>query len=544
MNENVAEEFNPNDPEPANLRVIDGGLAVEAPATGIRGLTADVLGTSKYRRFDEASDRSRRVAGKLFAWATVASALIYLAWYASVVSWHAWYISIPFLMAEISAVVSFALFAFIARHPRYHDPAGRRWAQKPPVDIFITSCGEPLDVLRPTIKATMNIEYENKMVYILDDSNRRSIRRLAESLGCRYLARKDAADAKAGNLNNALKLTTGDLILTLDADQIPDQKFLKVTVGYFEFQNIAFVQTAQRFKLPEGDPFGGSDDLFYQVMQPGKDRDNAAFSCGSGVIYRRSALTSISGFSTWNLVEDLHTSMRLHANGWRSIYHNHQLSTGLAPSDITSIYAQRGQWAVDSLRLLFWDSPFKYAGLTFRQKLQYFSIGFSYVQNAIFMPFFFILPSWALITGKFPITAPLATYAEYRGFYLLLSLMAASYLQHPKSSGKSFRMWVGLFPVHLVALFKALTHPRSKPKYKVNSKTPDRPSVFMMLKSLKWQLAIIMTTVFAISYRALDMSNRLLDLFMLSFAWGLFILWSLSWICYAALKPVKWPRSD
>ena len=66
-------------------------------------------------------------------------------------------------------------------------------------------------------------------------------------------------------------------------------------------------------------------------MQAGKDTDNAAFSCGSGVIYRRKALEEIGGFSTWNLVEDVHTSMLLHDRGWRSIYYNYPLTKGTAP---------------------------------------------------------------------------------------------------------------------------------------------------------------------------------------------------------------------
>ena len=37
--------------------------------------------------------------------------------------------------------------------------------------------------------------------------------------------------AKAGNLNNALFLTTGEFMLILDADQIPDPAILDRTLG-------------------------------------------------------------------------------------------------------------------------------------------------------------------------------------------------------------------------------------------------------------------------------------------------------------------------
>ena len=39
--------------------------------------------------------------------------------------------------------------------------------------------------------------------------------------------------AKAGNLNNALMVTSGEYLLILDADQIPEPDILDKTLGYF-----------------------------------------------------------------------------------------------------------------------------------------------------------------------------------------------------------------------------------------------------------------------------------------------------------------------
>ena len=47
------------------------------------------------------------------------------------------------------------------------------------------------------------------------------------------------------------------------------------------------------------------------------------------------------------------------------------VTTGTAPGTAAEMAAQRLRWATDSLRLFFWDNPFRKPGLTFRQKLHY-----------------------------------------------------------------------------------------------------------------------------------------------------------------------------
>jgi cellulose synthase (UDP-forming) len=321
----------------------------------------------------------------------------------------------------------------------------------------------------------------------------------------------------------------------LDADQIPDPEILGRLINYFKFPDVGFVQSAQRFLLPKGDPFGNSDELFYKVMQPGKDNDNSAFSCGSGVVYRRAALETVGGFSTWNLVEDVHTSMNLHANGWKSIYHNHALTTGTAPTDICSVYKQRQQWATDSLRLIFWDSPFGYAGLTLKQKLQYFQVGFVYLVSGFVMPIYFLVPSWSLFSGHFLANAPVMDYALYRGLYFLFTLLALAILEHPADSEKPYQIWAGLFPVFAKATIAALRSKHEKPRYIVNAKTPENPGVAQRLRAILPQATIILLTVASIAY-GMHAGKLASQFLIVNGLWGCWVIWSLSGICLAALK--------
>jgi len=507
----------------------------------IRDFWSDIVGKKTYRRYREQDDRLRRVAGRIFLLANVGFGLLYIAWFLSALNWGVWYVSAPFLLAEVAGLVTATYFAIIIWYPRYHRPEGIPWDQTPWVDVFITTCGEPAHILDRTFTAANHIDYPKKKVWVLDDACSPDVKRLAETKGCQYVARRQHDHAKAGNLNYALSRTSSELILALDADQIPNREILKLLVNYFKIPDLAFVQSAQSFILPEGDPFGNSDELFYKIMQPGKDNDNSAFSCGSGVLYRRAALEGIGGFSTWNLVEDVHTSMKLHAAGWKSIYHNHPLSTGTAPADIHSVYKQRQQWATDSLRLLFWDSPFKYSGLTLKQKLQYFQIGYVYLISGFVMPIYFLVPSWSLLSGQFLTVRPVLDYVFYRGLYFLFTLLALVTLEHPADSRKPYKIWAGLFPVFIKAAFTALRSKRGKPPYAVNNKVPDNPSLIQRLKATLPQLSIIVLTVVSIAY-SLTFNTLPLATFFVNTAWGIWVIWSLSAICVAAVQKKQFPN--
>jgi cellulose synthase (UDP-forming) len=121
-----------------------------------------------------------------------------------------------------------------------------------------------------------------------------------------------------------------ELILALDSDQVAKPDIIKRMIGYFRIPRIAFVQGARQFKLPEKD-LGNADKVFYEAIQSGKDYDNSAISCGSGVLYRREALQDVGGFSTWNLGGGPPHLLPTSRKGWRSVYYDSPLTVGTAP---------------------------------------------------------------------------------------------------------------------------------------------------------------------------------------------------------------------
>ena len=222
----------------------------------------------------------------------------------------------------------------------------------PSVDVFVPTYNEPDFVVRRTVVGCQLMEYANKKIYILDDQRRPHIRALAEELDCEYITRPDNQHAKAGNLNNALPQTQGELIAIFDADFVPFKNFLTRTVGFFQQPQLALIQTPQTFYNPDhharnlGVDHLLYDDLanFFMFSQSNRDVANCAICCGTSYVVRRKALESVGGYSTLCLAEDSPTSIIMLTKGWRITYLREILSMGESTRTYIDFVKQRTRW--------------------------------------------------------------------------------------------------------------------------------------------------------------------------------------------------------
>lgn len=277
-------------------------------------------------------------------------------------------------------------------------------------DVLITTLNESADILRRTLLAAKQVTHV-RAIWLLDDGCRPAMEELASELGVCYVARQDRSDAKAGNLNNALQITDAPFVAILDCDHAPSPDFLEQTLGYFCDPRVAFVQTPQDFynvdsfqhrRSSKSQEAWHEQTLFYRVIQAGKDRWNATFFCGSCAVMRRAALDDIGGFATGTITEDMHTSLRLHKNGWSAVYHQEALAFGLSPVNLEQYMTQRIRWGRGAMQV--WNKEGLLLGnnMSLAQRLAYFSSCITYFegwQKAVV----YFLPMYVLVTGTMPI---------------------------------------------------------------------------------------------------------------------------------------------
>ncbi len=382
-------------------------------------------------------------------------------------------------LAELYGLCQFCFFTYQSWSPTDRQPAPI--TNGPTVDIFVTVVDEPLSLLRQTLVGCLSQDYPKDRfnVYVLDDGHRLEAKKLASLLGCGYIRRPNRPrHAKAGNLNHALPLTDGDLIAVFDVDHIPARTFLKETVGFFNDAKVAIVQTPHHFYNPDifqrnlrvGNLIKNEQALFFRSLQAGRDAHNSAFFAGSGGLFRRSALEEIGGFQTQTITEDIHTSMNLHAKGYKSCYLNRVLSAGLMPETFEGYLKQRKRWAMGCIQVLLRDNPLTKRGLSFAQRIDYF--------GSIFYFFFgfprlicLIAPLSSLLFHVSPLHADVVLLAlHFLSFYIVSALV-----MRPVSRGSRNPFWSDVYELAMcfalsAVAVKALVAPRRERPFEVTPK--------------------------------------------------------------------------
>lgn len=344
-------------------------------------------------------------------------------------------------------------------------------ADWPDVDVLIPTYNEPLDVVRFTVLAALNLDWpaEKLKVYLLDDSRREEFREFARQAGAGYLTREDNRYAKAGNLNAALERVSSPFVVVFDADHVPTRSFLQVTMGWFlRDAQLGILQTPHHFYSP--DPFErnlgqfrsipNEDELFYGVVQDGNDFWNATYFCGSCAVLRRSALDEAGGLATETVTEDAHTSMRMQRLGWNSAYINIPQAAGLATETLSAHVRQRIRWARGMVQILRIENPMFASGLTFAQRLCYLN-AMSHFLYALPRLIFLTAPLMYLIFGYTNIPGYWAAILAYAAPHLVLSRMTRSRIQGQHRHS----FWTEIFetvlaPYLVLPTLSALVRPR------------------------------------------------------------------------------------
>jgi cellulose synthase (UDP-forming) len=559
---------------------------------------------------DPGSLRLRQTLIRALIVGNTAFGLIYLSWrWTASLNLEVWPIAVALVAAETYSFIGACLFGLTMWRELH------RGEPPPPADVtadvFVTCYNEPVELVRRTVRAALAIGYPHQ-TYVLDDGNSDGMRAMAEAEGAGYIVRSEdwrgrPRHAKAGNLNNALLHTQGELILMLDADQLPHPTILDRIVGYFRDPRTAFVQTPQPFyNIPPGDPFGSDAPLFYGPIQQGKDGWNAAFFCGSNAVLRREALMQIGiaryvveledrlrralagadtllmraarrldpddtstrtalrevrtavadaqaalarrepiqditwrfqrrtqdigqglvtadlariraeladipeldgadldlgladdlddeqslraltsremsplaaieatrglllavdvdrddeaqpimPMSTISVTEDMATAMRLHALGWKSVYHHEALACGLAPEDLRSALQQRLRWAQGTIQVMLRENPLVVRGLTLGQRLMYFSTMWSYL-SGFTVACYLAAPVLYLFFGWLPIKAYSLDFFARLIPYLVLNQLLFTVVGWGLSTWRGQQYSIALFPLWIKAVTTA-----------------------------------------------------------------------------------------
>nr|MBA3900464.1 glycosyltransferase [Bacteroidota bacterium] len=299
------------------------------------------------------------------------------------------------------------------------------------VDMLTTFCpGEPKDMIKKTLTAMVAVKYPHTS-YLCDEGDDPELRKFCKEIGVVHVTRIEKIDAKAGNINNALKQANGEICVIMDPDHEPHPDFLHRVLPYFEDPKLGYVQVVQAYGNQQESliALGAAQQTytFYGPMMMCMNSYGTVQAIGANCTFRRAALDSIGGHAA-GLSEDMHTAMQIHAKGWTSVYVPEVITRGYVPASLPAYYKQQLKWARGTFDLffkVFWKLKNNFS---WRQKLHYFTLPLYFLFGLIS----FIdlsIPILALALCHTPWEVNIADFAMMFTPLIILNLLIRQYAQ-------------------------------------------------------------------------------------------------------------------
>mgnify|MGYP004527403185 FL=1 len=442
-------------------------------------------------------------------------------------------LGISLYCAEILGLISFINFQYLfSKNHKLENKSLNNYTMEniPSVDVLICTYNEPLDLLQKTIIASKKLEYpQNKLkIYICDDGHRDELKHLCKNYNVNYITRDNNEGAKAGNINNALSIITGDLFAVLDADMIPKKNFLTKTVGYFTNENMAFVQTPQvyynqdmyQYNLNKKIP--NEQDFFMRDIEVARAASNAVLHVGTNAVFRKKYVLEIGGYPTCSITEDMAVGMLLQAKGYDSEFINEELVLGLSATTFTELVKQRDRWCRGNLQVMKKFNVLFNKGLTFGQKIAYLD-GVIYWLSSIQKIIYILSPLIFLLSCKLIIDSSLKDLLIVFIPFLLGQVLVFNILSpRTRSLRWSHYYEVAMAPHITISIFRELLCLKSE--FSVTSKDLTNNKKQFHFKMALPHILIAITSIFAWFFGTVSLLTNKINLgaYLINIIWSIY----------------------
>lgn len=237
------------------------------------------------------------------------------------------------------------------------DPVVKKKNRKfPSVTITIPVFNEEKSVVG-TIESVLGLDYpSNKLQVIVVDDCSTDNTALAvknymkntdlKNVDFKYICH-EVNKGKGAALNTALKISTGELFICLDADSFVDSTVLKEVVPHFDNVNVASVLPLMKLQKVKGFTLGLQyveylvNFFMKKVMSI---LDCVHVTPGPFASYRKKVLVDIGGFDEDNLTEDQEIALRLQKGNHKIIQLIGPKVYTLGPETLKGWFNQRNRW--------------------------------------------------------------------------------------------------------------------------------------------------------------------------------------------------------
>ena len=270
----------------------------------------------------------------------------------SVANWFVFGLTILFLVYFVYATPIIMLGVWRYKKRGFGEDPGEDW-DPPNVSVLVPVKNEEKVVGR-LLDSLVRLDYpkENLEVVVVEDESRDRTLEICKGYAEKYpwikVFHRDASLGKGDALNFAFHRSSGEIVATFDADDVPEEQAVKKALRYFNSPETGAVHGFHRtLNLRESivSRLAAYENFLYRLSNDGKYalRLFVTFS-GSNTFFRRSALEKVGLWDPKSLVEDAELSVR---------FARAHIATRLAPVEcwqemparVGSLFKQRIRWS-------------------------------------------------------------------------------------------------------------------------------------------------------------------------------------------------------
>ncbi|MFO7915161.1 MAG: glycosyltransferase [Candidatus Krumholzibacteriales bacterium] len=268
------------------------------------------------------------------------------AWYMAALAFFAWYPIFSSIMWIFTAIIYF--------FRREKGEPGEFYSMDsyPSVTVLIPAFNEEKNI-EEVLENVCGIDYPDFEVVVVDDASTDSTAAVVQSFvreGKARLIRKKDNQGKAMALNDAIPCTSGEIILIIDADAVPDRDILKYMVPHFRYPRVGSVTGNPRVFNRET-ILGKLQAIEFSSIisiQRRAQRIWGRLMTMSGVVgaFRRSALYHVGMYNPEMATEDIDITWKLQMKHYDVRYEARSVVWMRVPNSLRGLWRQRKRWAL------------------------------------------------------------------------------------------------------------------------------------------------------------------------------------------------------
>ncbi|BFI73506.1 undecaprenyl-phosphate 4-deoxy-4-formamido-L-arabinose transferase [Nanoarchaeota archaeon] len=222
----------------------------------------------------------------------------------------------------------------------------------PKVSIIVPAYNEEKNI-KETIERLIELDYpkEKLEIIVVDDGSKDNTFEIAKEYEDKYnfiKVYKKENGGKASALNYGIKRCTGDYIVVLDADSIPQKDSLKKMIKYFYlYPDIYVVVPSVQVDETKNwvEKYQYIDYVVYNFSRIVLDQVNAIFIApGPFSVFKKEVFEKVGLFDEKNITEDMEIALRVQKNGLKIKYCPESVIYTKPPDTFIKLLKQRARW--------------------------------------------------------------------------------------------------------------------------------------------------------------------------------------------------------